>query len=292
MRTNGKGSDLFQYADLVQGISGIFCLIFAAFTSIRRSEAPNPIPVKEMIILGVLYALNVNALNYCLYYIPYPMRVVGDKMGYLTAVLVGVFFSRIGKSDGLRLGKEKIVIAIMITIGTMIFSFFYHPNKQNETRYKTDEMWIGFVLLAVSVTCEALFSDSQAYLKVYFKPTMNHLIYSVNLIGVIYSFSVLIFRGQLSQSVKFCFKHTEILRDITIFSTLTVLGQISIYYVVLNFKQHMFPLISTTRKVFTVLLSIYIYEHPMNVYLWIGLVLVFGGLIYELVDELYYDISG
>ena len=63
-----------------------------------------------------------------------------------------------------------------------------------------------------------------------------------------------------------------------------MLGQISIYYIVLNFKQHMFPLISTTRKVFTVLLSIYIYQHPMNIYLWIALVLVFGGITYELID--------
>ena len=54
----------------------------------------------------------------------------------------------------------------------------------------------------------------------------------------------------------------------------------------------MFPLISTTRKVFTVLLSIYWYNHHMNIWLWIGLVFVFGGLIYELIDELYYDLTG
>ena len=54
----------------------------------------------------------------------------------------------------------------------------------------------------------------------------------------------------------------------------------------------MFPLISTTRKVFTVLLSFYAYNHHMNVWLWIGLVFVFGGLIYELIDELYYDLTG
>lgn len=55
--------------------------------------------------LGVLYFINVSTLNYCLFYIPYPMRVVGDKLGYLTAVIVGVFFSRIGKGSKLKLGK-------------------------------------------------------------------------------------------------------------------------------------------------------------------------------------------
>ena len=73
---------------------------------------------------------------------------------------------------------------------------------------------------------------------------------------------------------------------------LTILGQVSIYYVILNFRQHMFPLVATTRKIFTILYSIYYFNHKTNIYMWIALVLVFGGIIYELVDELYYDLTG
>ena len=61
---------------------------------------------------------------------------------------------------------------------------------------------------------------------------------------------------------------------------LQVLGQISIYYVVSNFKQHIFPLISTTRKVLTVLISIIIYKHSINLWQWFSILLVFGGLAY------------
>ncbi len=45
--------------------------------------------------MGVLYTITVATINFALYYIPYPVRVVGDKLGYLTAVLVGVYFTRI-----------------------------------------------------------------------------------------------------------------------------------------------------------------------------------------------------
>jgi UDP-galactose transporter B1 len=69
-------------------------------------------------------------------------------------------------------------------------------------------------------------------------------------------------------------------------STLQVLGQVSIYYVINNFKQHMFPLISTTRKVFTVLLSIIIFGHHVSGLQWVSIMLVFGGLAYELYEEL------
>ena len=65
-------------------------------------------------------------------------------------------------------------------------------------------------------------------------------------------------------------------------SVLQVTGQISIYYVILHFKQHMFPLISTTRKVFTVLLSILIFGPSLSLVQWLSIALVFGGLAYEL----------
>jgi solute carrier family 35 (UDP-galactose transporter), member B1 len=71
---------------------------------------------------------------------------------------------------------------------------------------------------------------------------------------------------------------------------LQVLGQVSIYFVVMNFKQHIFPLVSLIRKVLTVLLSIYYFNHKMNMYQWGALLFVFGGLGYELFDELYSDI--
>ncbi len=59
------------------------------------------------------------------------MRVVGDKLGYLTAVVVGVFFSRISNKAKNKLGKEKLVIAFMITVGTLMFSYFYKVSKKS-----------------------------------------------------------------------------------------------------------------------------------------------------------------
>ena len=116
-------------------LSSVFCLLYAAAALRIKGEPKSPLPTKEVFVLGVLYFVNVSALNYCLYYIPYPMRVVGDKLGYLTAVIVGVFFSRIGNNSRYRLGKEKIVIALMITVGTLMFSYFYKITKKTETLY-------------------------------------------------------------------------------------------------------------------------------------------------------------
>lgn len=73
--------------------------------------------------------------------------------------------------------------------------------------------------------------------------------------------------------------------DLLMICTLQVFGQVSIYYVVANYKQHIFPIISTTRKIFTFLLSVFIYHHSLNEYQWAAILIVFGGVIYEYFEE-------
>jgi drug/metabolite transporter (DMT)-like permease len=67
---------------------------------------------------------------------------------------------------------------------------------------------------------------------------------------------------------------------------LQILGQVSIYFVVANFKQHIFPLISTTRKMLTVILSIFLFHHDVNNWQWLSIAIVFSGMLYEFYEEL------
>lgn len=108
--------------------------------------------------------------------------------------------------------------------------------------------------------------------------------YTVNFMTTIICFVGMILKNDIINAIIFCHSHPYVVLDLILIGLLQVLGQISIYFIVLNFKQHIFPLVSTTRKVFTVLLSIFIFNHKMNFYQWIALILVFGGMGYELVD--------
>lgn len=132
----------------------------------------------------------------------------------------------------------------------------------------------------ISISGEALFTDSQAFCKITYKPTINHLMFTVNIMTTLICIIGLVIKGDLIDSLKYCKSHPLVVLDIVLISVLQVLGQVSIYFIVLNFKQHIFPLVSTTRKVFTVLLSIFIFNHKMNGYQWCALILVFGGMGY------------
>jgi len=82
--------------------------------------------------------------------------------------------------------------------------------------------------------------------------------------------------------LEFVKNYPSAIKDIALVGILQVIGQISIYYVVANFKQHVFPLIATTRKIITVLASIFYFGHSVNYLQWIAIAIVFLGMFYEL----------
>lgn len=74
--------------------------------------------------MGGLFATNMVTTNYALLYISYPIQVIGRNIRFLFVVIIGAFFSRIRKTNSnLKLGKHKIFIASVITVGVLLFNF-------------------------------------------------------------------------------------------------------------------------------------------------------------------------
>lgn len=102
----------------------LLCSIAGYAISIVKGEPSNPITLKERWIMGGLFATNMLTTNYALLYIPYPVQVIGRNIRFLCVVIVGAFFSRVKKTHAhLRLGKHKIFIAALITVGVLLFNF-------------------------------------------------------------------------------------------------------------------------------------------------------------------------
>ena len=71
--------------------------------------------------------------------------------------------------------------------------------------------------------------------------------------------------GHFWPMLYFILHHQAILIDMLIIGFLSFLGQMFIYRLVRQFKQHIVPFIINTRKIFTVALSIAYYGHSYRV---------------------------
>ncbi len=79
-------------------------------------------------------------------------------------------------------------------------------------------------------------------------------------------------------------RHPPIIKDLLLIGSLQVISQLSVYYVISNFKQHIYPLISTVRKLFTILFSIYVFDHRVGFGQWVSIAIVFVAMAYEMYD--------
>jgi UDP-galactose transporter B1 len=145
--------------------------------------------------------------------------------------------------------------------------------------------WLGYLMVAFAVLSDAFFLDNQAYCKSKYKPTSNHMLTSANLFTFAICLGHSFLQGTLYDEIRFCIEHPTVNIEIILLSLLQSFGQVAIYFIITNFKQHMFPLVSMTRKIMTILLSIFIYGHAVNVTQWLCICLVFGSLSYELFEE-------
>ena len=92
-----------------------------------------------------------------------------------------------------------------------------------------------------------------------------------------------VLHSELCRSSSMVLRSSELRADILIFCICASLGQIMIFEVMKDFGSLMWITISVTRKLFTILLSIYQFNHPVNKYQWVGIFAVFVGMGLEIV---------
>jgi drug/metabolite transporter (DMT)-like permease len=77
-----------------------------------------------------------------------------------------------------------------------------------------------------------------------------------------------------------------------IIGAMSFVGQVFIYRLVKQFKQHIVPFIITTRKILTVVVSISYFGHKYTIEQVLGIVLVLGASAFEFLSEIRKDFKG
>lgn len=70
-------------------------------------------------------------------------------------------------------------------------------------------------------------------------------------------------------------------------SVITIFGEIFIYNLIKEFKQHIVPFVITIRKIFTILINMGFYGHQASPLQFLGMAMVVIAVIYEFSREIY-----
>jgi hypothetical protein len=91
----------------------------------------------------------------------FPAVVMVKSCSLLSVILVALFCSQV-KDKSLQLGKDKIIIGILVAIG--IFSFNYFKEQESSSN-NNPISWFSSGLLLISLIGDGLLPDFQAKIK-------------------------------------------------------------------------------------------------------------------------------
>eukprot|EP00033_Pygsuia_biforma_P003151 GCRY01003458.1.p1 GENE.GCRY01003458.1~~GCRY01003458.1.p1 ORF type:complete len:324 (+),score=33.98 GCRY01003458.1:129-1100(+) len=212
--------------------------------------------------------------NEALKYINFPSQILGKTLKPIPVMIVGRIYNK------KQYPWWKYALVLLIVMGISLFFIFQTKTKHSSEKVITAADWTyGLVLLGLSLAMDGATGPVQDHLFAHFKPTSSLLMLWTNIWSALFLLPVVFFTGQLEAGVGFCLRNPEAVKDMIILSVCSAFGQNMIFLTIQHFSSLTMSLATTTRKFFTVLTSVFLYGHAIAPAQWLGIILVFGGLI-------------
>lgn len=232
-------------------------------------------PYPNLIACAVMVCISTHTYMLAIYLTNFPIVMLVKSCNIVSVVVVGVFCSRV-RDKSLALGPKKIFVAAMVSIGIILYNF---GGDQKHKEKATDPL--GLVLLFISLVADGFLPDYQAVIKSEYNPRPLEMFEHINKWVTILSFFYATISGNFVSNIHFVQKHPQLGYDMILLSCLTTLGQIFVYRMIKQFKQHIVPFVITTRKIFTVVISIIVYGHNTTLFQILAIIVIFGTTSYE-----------
>ncbi len=200
--------------------------------------------------------------------------------------------------------------AALITVGILSFQYIQlqKQSSNNSSRHHSNtqekgDSPYGLALLGLSLFMDGLLGACQSTLKQThphsksstFRPpsAMETMLY-INLYATLILIPCSYYAGQFQQGMSILFPSAESITNTQAHHTSQLLlqlnlsaslGQVFIFLTIHHFSPLTCTTVTTTRKFFTILLSVYKFGHVLDVWQWSSVGLVFGGLYMQILAK-------
>ena len=200
------------------------------------------------------------------------------KSGKMAPVMLGQLF--LGNS---KYSSRDYVQVLCIIIGTAIVGL--SKNKINSSRSESSSIGIYFVVM--SLFMDGITGGLQKRIKEDAKATGGSMkgfdfMFFANMYMLIVAIIIAVANNELVDGFFHCVDDIALQRLILIFCICSAAGQSFIYFTIANFDPLVCSTVTTTRKIISVLLSIWFRGHVLSLQGWSGICLAFIGIASEL----------
>jgi len=146
---------------------------------------------------------------------------------------------------------------------------------------------LGIAFIVLSLVLDGVTAGFQKRLKAEtakagVKPKPYDFMFWTNLFMCLTATAIALGLGEFTSGLAYCAANAEILSKIVKFSLCSAVGQSFIFYTIANFDPLVLSTVTTTRKIFSVLLSIFLKGHSLSATGWSGIAMACGGILSEM----------
>lgn len=211
-----------------------------------------------------------------IYGVSFPVATLA-KSAKMVPVMIGSILIN-GTSYTLR----KYLQVAMIVGGTVMVNM---AKKKSSGSSET----VGLICLAIALICDGLTGGLQASMKADYlekskgqKIKPYELMTFTNIAMMVIAFAVALATSQFFSGLAFVMAHPELMFMVGKWGLCSAIGQSFIFFTIATFDPLVTTTVTTTRKIFSVLLSIFAYGHSIAPIGWAGIGLASLGILGEM----------
>lgn len=227
-------------------------------------------------------------------YIDYPTQILGKSCKLVPVMLMNIVLYR------RRFALHKYLVVATVTFGISLF-MLYAPSSsggQHGKKGAASNSLFGISLLLVNLIVDGAINSTQDEVFVKYKISGTQMMLFMNTFATLVTLTTMLLplpsipflnhpsssatsaasHSGLFNALDFIRSHPAVLKDILLFSTAGATGQLFIFDTLENFGSLTLVTITVTRKLFTMLLSLVVFNHTLTPGQWLGVVTVFAGI--------------
>lgn len=208
--------------------------------------------------------------NMALRWITYPTQVIAKSSKPIPVMLLGVLLAQ------KRYTLQKYLVVLMIVFGVIMFVY-----KDGKSVDRESNDYIGLILIGLSLFCDGLLGAIQDRMRAKTNLSTFSFMFFINFYSAILLAIAAVLTGEIDPFYEFTLKYPDIYAKITSAALIGSLGQIFIYMMISEFGSLPCSLVTTTRKLFTVLISVLFIGNPLSSRQMFATTLVFAALFLD-----------
>lgn len=206
--------------------------------------------------------------NVALRTITYPTQVITKCSKPIPVLILGALLAR------KRYTIQKYFFVFMLVVGVCFFVYYEKKPKKGAE----NNSYIGLVLIAISLLADGVLGAIEDRMRAATRPSALNFMFSLNMYGAVLLAIVSVAYGETRGFYDFTLKHPDVLWKIGSAALVGSFGQIFIFMMVSEFGPLPCSIVTTSRKFFTVIISVVFVGKPITWEQQIATVVVFAAL--------------